>query len=93
MPGVNGELVDHYWARVEMLALEAESGEFVSSELKQIVDDAVEAFSNSGQFDALMATFVGDLFAARDAYREQRPAFASIFARAAMLASNAVEVA
>lgn len=88
MSDANGELVDHYWARVELLAMEAEGGEYVSTELQRIIEDATEAFSLAGAFESLQQIFVSDLFAARDAYREQRPAYASIFARAALLASN-----
>jgi hypothetical protein len=88
MNDADPELIDHYWSRVELLAIEAESGEFISSELKQIIADAVEAFANEGRLESHLQTFISDLFNARDAYREQRPAYASVFARAALLASN-----
>lgn len=88
MGEVDVEVVDHYWSRVELLAIEAESGEYVASDLARVVEEAIDAFAATSNARAQLEALISDLQVTADAYREQRPSYAAIFSRAALIAMN-----
>lgn len=88
MSDLNAELVDHYWARIDLLALEAEAGDDVAFELAGVIEDAIDAFADAANPAFQLESLIGDLQITADAYREERPAYAAVFSRAALLATN-----
>lgn len=89
MDDMQQQVVDHFWSRVELLALEAESGEHVTPELASVVSDALESFAETGYPSSHRDGFVRQLVATAETYREASPPYATMFSRAALLAMTA----
>jgi hypothetical protein len=85
MVDLQQQVLDHFWSRVELLALEAESGEHVTTELAGVVSDALESFAETGYPSSHRDGFVRKLVETAEAFREASPSYATMFSRAALL--------
>lgn len=89
MGDLQQDVVDHFWSRIELLALEAESGEHVTTDLAEVVSAALDSFAETGFPSTHRDGFVRQLVATAETFREASPPYATMFSKAALLAMTA----
>jgi len=89
MGEIDLELVDRYWARFDEVATDAETGSDVSADIDELIEAVIEHLSQHDEGRAQLETMVRDLQLNAEAFRDDRPAYASVLARAAVKATRA----
>ncbi len=83
------DVVDRCWRLIGQLGVEAENGADVGKALEITVMAAIELCAVNDEASTQLATMVNDLHLTAEAFREQRPVYALVLWRAAMLATKA----
>lgn len=81
-------VVDRYWSRFDEIATDAETGSDVSSDLDELVEGFIEHFAQAEDGRSQLEMMVRDLQLNAEAFREERPSYASVLARAAVKATR-----
>lgn len=89
MSEIDLALVDRYWSRFDEVATDAETGSDVSVDLDELVEAVIDHFVQLEDGRTPLETMVRDLQLNAEAFREDRPAYASVLSRAAVKATRA----
>jgi hypothetical protein len=89
MSEIDLQLVDRYWARFDEVATDAETGSDVSADLDELIEALIDHLSPLDDGRTQLETMVRDLQLNAEAFREDRPAYASVLSRASVKATRA----
>lgn len=83
------ELVSQYLARVNHLAVKAQDGADITTDLGTTVSEAIDHFAGVYNPAAQLDGFIGQLKTGAELHREISPAYAEALCQAAVMASRA----